>query len=551
MNNLIILVKMQLKEKLNFKRSELKDVGFFHILLSIIGAILKFAMVTVLCVAFLLVSNKLGLFSMTNTVPSSVISIVFSAMLLVSVFSCTAGLTKAMYYSRDNAVLLTLPCRPIQVYLSKLLIFFFFEFKRNMSFMVPLFIAYFYTHNYPVKFYPWMLFCFIFISFFTVSIGALLSIPTMWFCNFFRQYKRLQITSLVLLVVAAVAAITFAISLIPENIDLLATWGTTYWKIQDFLNAYTTKLPNVYDITLMLLGETRNLITTFPVAATMLRFSKLVGATAALFIAGLLIVRPLFYSMASKPFEYRKRPVPEKPNRYRHRRRAAFGNEFIVALRSSDRMFANVGILISVPLLVFLLNKIFFAMNTRALGNNMIIAFNVLIIMLIVLNSNCSASSIYSRDGRSSYLIKTQPSKPLILLLAKLIPNSVFGALAMFITFITMLVTKTLGFFEALSLVVGLGFIYLAHMFYCAELDIMNPQFEVYATMGDYESNPNEMHATVSAFIVSFACALAIFLLLLEGAGFTYLKVFLVGLALMVYRIYMYFSKIKLYYKEK
>ena len=75
MNNLIILVKMQLKEKLNFKRSELKDVGFFHILLSIIGAILKFAMVTVLCVAFLLVSNKLGLFSMTNTVPSSVISI--------------------------------------------------------------------------------------------------------------------------------------------------------------------------------------------------------------------------------------------------------------------------------------------------------------------------------------------------------------------------------------------------------------------------------------------------------------------------------------------
>ena len=551
MSNLIILVKMQLKEKLNFKRSELKDIGFFHILLSILGAVLKFALVTVLCAAFLLVSNKLGLFSLTNTVPSSVISVVFSAMLLVSIVSCTAGLTKSMYYSRDNAVLLTLPCRPIQVYLSKLLIFFFFEFKRNMSFMVPLFIAYFYTHNYSFEFYPWMLFCFIFISFFTVSVGALLSIPAMWFCNFFRQYKRLQVTALIIFVVAAVAAIAVAISLIPENIDLIASWGTTYWKIQDFLSAYSTKFSALYDITLMLLGETKNLITTFPVAATMIRFSKLIGATAVFTTAGLLIVRPLFYSMASKPFEYRKRAVEEKPNRYRHRRRAAFGNEFIVALRSSDRMFANIGILISVPLLIFLLNKIFLAMNTRALGNHMIVAFNVLIILLIVLNSNCSASSIYSRDGRSSYLIKTQPSKPLILLLAKLIPNTVFGASAMFITFISILFTKTLGFLDAFLLIVGLGFIYLAHMFYCAELDIMNPQFEVYATMGDYESNPNETRATVTAFIISFVCALAIFLLLLEGAGMTYIKLFVLGLAVMVYRIYMYFSKIKLYYKEK
>ena len=111
--------------------------------------------------------------------------------------------------------------------------------------------------------------------------------------------------------------------------------------------------------------------------------------------------------------------------------------------------------------------------------------------------------------------------------------------------------TKTLPFLDCFTLVVGLGYIYFAHMFYCAETDIMNPQFEVYATMGDYESNPNETKATVSAFIISFVCAVLVFLLLLEGKGETYLKVFLVGLAAMVYRIYMYFSKIKLYYKEK
>jgi hypothetical protein len=189
MKSLIVLVKMQLKEKLNFKRRELKDVSLFRIALSTVLAILKFAAVTALCIAFLLAANLLGIFSINNTVPSTVISIAFAVMLLTSIVSCTAGLTNAMYYSRDNAILLTLPCRPMQVYFSKLLIFFVFELQRSFGFIVPLFIAYFYTHNYPLIFYPWLLVGFILVSLFTVSLGALLSIPTMLFCNFFRQKK--------------------------------------------------------------------------------------------------------------------------------------------------------------------------------------------------------------------------------------------------------------------------------------------------------------------------------------------------------------------------
>ena len=149
MKSLMILVKMQLKEQLNFKRLDIENVNRFHIIASILGAVLKFALVTALCVVFLIVSKLLGLFSFANLpVPSTVISLVFSVMLLASIISCVVGLTKSMYYARDNAVLLTLPCMPIQVYLSKLIIFFIFELKRNLSFIIPLFIAYFATHGY-------------------------------------------------------------------------------------------------------------------------------------------------------------------------------------------------------------------------------------------------------------------------------------------------------------------------------------------------------------------------------------------------------------------
>ena len=550
MKNLMILVKMQLKERLNFKRLDVENVNVFHIVVSILGAILKFALVFVLCAAFLLVATNLNLFAV-NSVPSTVISLVFSLMMLLSIFSCVVGLTKSMYYARDNAVLLTLPALPIQVYLSKLVIFFIFELKRNFSFMVPLFLAYFYTHGYKFGAYVWMMFCMIFVSLFTVAIGALLSIPAMWIANFFRQHKWLQMSSLAFVVVAAIVGLFYAIALIPANIDIRTNWIPITNAIQDFFKAYATNFSAVYDITRLMLGETKNLATTFPVGATLVRFLMLFGATAVLFIAGVLIVKPLFYSMASKPFEYLKKPTKPKPNTLRKRRWSSVFHEWLIAVKSTDRMFSNVGILVAIPILIFLLNKIFLAMNTRSLGNHMIVAFNVLIILLVALNANCSAASIFSKDGRSSYLIKTQPSKYPILVLSKLLPNTAFVSLSIFATFIIMLITLSIGALNAFLLAISIGMVYLAHMLYSAELDLMNPQIELYATVGNTENNPNETKSTVTAFLISFVITLAIFLLLVEGKGEVYEKFAIVSFGALCYRTYIFFAKLKLYYNEK
>ncbi|MBO7342012.1 MAG: hypothetical protein J6U87_04945, partial [Clostridia bacterium] len=297
MRNLFILVRMQLKEQLNFQRLELKHINLFHVLVSTLAAILKFAFVLVLCVISLIMLRDLNVFSLTKYIPSSVISLLFVVMLAASVFSCTVGLTKSLYYSRDNAILLTLPCKPLQVYFSKLVIFFVFELKRNLSFIVPLFLAYFYTHGYSVGSYAWLLLCILFISALTVGIGSVLSIPGMWLCNLFRRRKTLQITCLGLLVASAASLLFFAISLIPENIDLVVTWGTTYWEIQDFLTAYTTNFSFLYDLTLLILGDTNNLIPAFPMLPLLRRLGFLLVIAAAAIVIGFSIVRPLFYKM--------------------------------------------------------------------------------------------------------------------------------------------------------------------------------------------------------------------------------------------------------------
>ena len=542
---------MQLKEKLNFKRKGLKDVSIFKIIFSIFIEVLKFALVTGLCGAFIFVSQFLNIFSPLGIIPASLMSIIFTAILVLSVISCTVGITKAMYYSRDNAVLLTLPATPTEVYLSKFIIFFIFELKRNLSFLVPLFLAYFFLHSYSFWFYPWMLFAFVFISFMTVSLGALLSIPAMYACNFFRQYKYLQIGSIVLAVSAAVAALFIGVAMIPTDINILEEWPGIQYKIWLALEAYEKNFSALYDVTRLFLGEADGFNMILPFLGTFLRFLLVFGIGAFFFTVGMLIVRPLFYSMASKPFEYLKKQTKPKANKVHKRRVAALGTEFLVAIKNPTRIFSNVGIIIAIPMLTFFLNKVFLAMNTKAMGDNMIVAINILIILLVALNANCSAASIFSRDGRSSYLIKSQPSKYLILIIGKLLPDTTAVCLSLVATFALMISSTSIGVTNLVLMLIGIGAIYLAHMLYSAELDLMNPQIEIYATVGSSDSNPNETKSTIWAFIISFIVAAAMLLLLLEGGKYTFLKLALVGIAVLAYRAWLFFTKIRLYYKEK
>ena len=552
MKSLFILVMMQLKEQMNFKRLQVDNVKFFHVLLSIVGAIVKLVFVTALCVAFLLVSKILGLFSLQGMpVPDTVISLVFSVMLGLSVISCTVGLTKSMYYARDNAVLLTLPCPSLHVYLSKLIIFFIFEIKRNFSFLVPVFIAYYITHGYSAGAYVWMLFCMIWVSLFTVAIGAILSIPAMWIANFFRQNKWLQITALAATVAASAFALFYAISLIPANIDIIAAWTSIYWDIQDFLNAYAANFSYLYDFTRMLLGEVENLVVYFPIDRTFVRFLVLAGSTIAILGAGLFVVRPLFYKMASTPFEYLKKAVKPKKNKVKGKVASSIYTNFLVTIKNTNTIFANVGILISIPMLIFLLNKIFLAMKTREMGDNMIIAFNLLIMLLIALNSNCATASIFSRDGQSSYLIKTLPSNYTLPIVAKILPNTTFGLVAVLATIPVLMLTLPIPTVDILHIVFAVAFAFIAHMLYSAQLDLMNPQTQLYASVGSTVSNSNEMKSTVSAFIISFLSAGAVFYLLFEKSGHVYIKLVSVAFAVLVYRTWMFFSMLKLYYKEK
>ena len=138
LRNLKTLVLMQLKDKLDlsFVRSVRSTI------IKTVLAIVKLVVAVAIFYLLFFVCNILSVFRPAGLIPDSVVNILFTIIQLLSIVTCTVGLTKTLYMTEDNKVLLTLPVNSTCVYISKLILFYIFELKKNVMLTLPIFKAY-------------------------------------------------------------------------------------------------------------------------------------------------------------------------------------------------------------------------------------------------------------------------------------------------------------------------------------------------------------------------------------------------------------------------
>lgn len=181
----------------------------------------------------------------------------------------------------------------------------------------------------------------------------------------------------------------------------------------------------------------------------------------------------------------------------------------------------------------------------------MVYSFNLLIMLLPMLASNAVISTLYSRDGRAAYITKTIPVSPQIPLIIKLIPMALGSAISLVISIIIFASFVSLTTKELIFLCIGIVGMQWGHILWSGLLDLMNPQNEQYATVGEMPDNPNETISTIIAFIVAAIYALFSFILFPEGVTVACLKLGVIGVVFVAVLAYMYLTKIKVYYYEK
>ena len=544
---LVTLVKMQLKEKMDM--SYLRSLR--GIIFKVVWLLIEFAAITAILTIIFNFVKLLGLFSLVHDIPVSVISIIFAIMLLLSIVTDTVGLMKSLYFSKDNAVLLTFPATPSLVFLSKLATYYVYELRKSFMFMIPMFIAFGIAKGYGIYYYPWLLLMFVLISTVPVLIAALLSIPSMYVYMFLNRVKVLQYILYTAAVVFGVALLWALLGLIPENINFIESWGHTYWEIQNFLKSYTETFAPMYKFTELIVGKTMGLTNDIFHSETVKNLLILLAVDLGALILCFLSSKPLFCRMAATPFEFKKKnSIKEKKNTKHSPFISALRKEFLSGLRSNS-FIKLAGILVVImPMAIYLLGKIYSSMNTSYIGTQMTICFNVIIMLLILTMTNINIASVYSRDGSSSYLNKVQPAPYAVLLFSKLFFPLVIALIGtVFTTFIFSGFT-TLSPFESAMVGVTVYAVYVAHLFSSAESDIMKPQYEQYATFSEQSNNPNESGSAILAVLLSALVFIIALLLSSQPNGSVWLKLAIVTTLIAAFKVVTYLAKIKAFYRE-
>ena len=551
------LTAMQLKEKtdMSFLKSVKKTV------FRIVFLLLEFAAITAICfLLFYLIKLLKILDPIEGRISANILTTVMAVMMTLSVIFTTGGLVNSLYLSKDNLVLLTFPAKPTIVFLSKLLVYFIHELKKNFMFLVPLFCAYGIVLGYPVYYYLWLAVNFFFIAAAPVLIASLLSMPALFIFQFVKKYKIVQYALAILGFALLGGLVLLVVQNLPAEINFLKN-GIPTQAIADLTAGVAKYFPPISWLTVLLIGNpyapatVNGIQTTSPdlfTAYTLPIVAGFVLTVAMLVLLNLLLARPLFYKMASKPFEFSKKTkIKERKNNKAPVFLSAFKKEWMVALRDNTVLGMVTQFLVIMPLAIVLLNSLYKAMPKDLNGVQMTVIFNFVIILLIALSANIRIASAYSKDGSSAYLNKVQPSTYGSLLFAKLTVNMVMGLLGIGLTTLVYSFYYTVGSVNLYLFALTAYAIYIAHLFWSAEMDLMNPQYEQYATFSQQSNNPNENKSSLLMFVLALLFALVIFLLVGEGITKIWIKASVVACVIAVFKAFTFFLKIKIYYKEK
>lgn len=547
MSGLKTLCKMQLKDRINLSFLKSVKETIFKIILSII----KFALITIVIYFGFYILSYLRLVSLLPGVPENLFEVIFTCLMLLSIIVCSFGLVKTLYFAKDNFVLLTMPVDRTKVFMSKLIVFYIYEFIKNLNYFLPLLVAYGIINKMPFYYYFWLIIAMFIITLIPVCIGALLSIPLMYIQNFVKSYKFLEYALVVVLIAGVSIGLILLINAIPANFDLIGTWGTTFWNIQNFLNSFNKIFLPFTWMAIAIVGKRYGISNNLFRLDQWLAILIILGGIAIVIGLTYLMVRPMYFRMASTPFEYKKSKVTKNiPNIKHNAFWSSVIKDFKLNFRTPSKFYSLVAVIIGLPTSIFLLNKIYSAMDTRLTGTNMSIAFNIMLILLIALSSNTALAHIYSEEGNARYQLKTNPKPQINSLISKLFINAFGMTLSILVTVIIFASFLKINIINTILIFVFVESLYVGHLLHSVELDIMNPQTQRYQTEGDNLSNPNNIKSVIFAFLLSIIFAYATYFLISENMHVVWVKVMFVGVLYMLIRTWLFVNKIKVYYKE-
>lgn len=555
---MVPLVSFQLSDKLDLRWLKSRKTA----IQKLVFGILKFALVVGAIAAVLVLFSFLGIINSSEMVDLYVLF--FTLIMILLLLGDTHRLTQSLYYAEDNKLLVTFPVTSTMLFFSKIINFIIFDCIKNLSLLIPVSFGFAIGGIFLGQIQPitliWLIVPLAFASSIIVLLASLLSVPYLYIYRLFKTVPVLELVTLLIITAGIVIGVTYLIGLIPNDIDLINQWPAMRLTAQNFISDVCKFVfPFTFVVRAMFGKHGATYLGYRLIGECFLDFAILVGVFAVMILICYLAIKPFFFYMMTKSFEFEKNIIDEpKPNKKRQKYLTFVNKELVLSIRDIDISGSFLLVYILAPILLYFINTVFSSISTNADGEIMIYAFNILLMILPYLASNSVIATIYSREGRAAYMKKTKPISLIFPLSSKVlvyIVSSIISIVCCGIIFSRFTADSGLGVICPILFTITVCLIQIGHMYYSATLDIMNPQNESYATTGSSENNSNENISTIIAFIFSALFALISYFLISEceagNYAIAFIKLFIIGLVVAASCLLLFILKVKAYYYEK
>ena len=537
LRRLKILTLLQLSDRIRIKKNQsAKAIAAKSGLI-----VLAFVIITGISTALVYALCNLVMIPKTH----ELITFVIFFLQILSIVASTSGLSKTLYKGKDNPILLAYPARHFEVFLSKLLVFYIYEFLKSIFILLPLFLGFGFIYGtlnfvYIIS----TLFMVAMLPLFPVLIGAVLTMPILFIT---RLLNKLPIIKVILTIAGLVFSFWLIIqitSLIPVPLRIVALYNSFIMKVVGLITS-VNKYALFYNLVgKLMMGEN-----------FFINILILLGIIVGLTLLVVALAMPLYFSLASKSSEQANQKKHKGTNKRSKTTFLTFvKKEWLLSIRNINDLVSNYVFLVATPYVLFFMVSIFTAVDRNTLGHSMTIGFSAFISLLMASASNTASALAITQEGAEFVLLKTVPADTTKMAWAKIFFNLIFSSIIIIISFVVLIIfaTRIENVVPYWLLLIAILLINAGLIFWSLQIDIMNPKLREYAASGDSSSINNASRSILIGFITTILFTALVVIILFTGGNpvWQWVKIIGVALVFMLARMYLYNSYLKNIFPE-
>lgn len=554
-HKLATLSVMQLKDKWNLSSYARKRDIFFKFVFRVI----IFACATAFMYLIMNLSvTKLGIF-FSSKIPVTAMVVLILVLTLFEAISILVGLTNALYFSKDNSVLITYPVKASDLFLSKIIVYYIDALKKACALLLPTIFAFGLIYGYNFFYFIWVAILMLIYIAFIVLVCAVLSIPTYFVMKFLKKHAIAKfvfsLTVLGLVVWGSIALM----NVVPADINLIKTYAKFSLGVNNFLKWFSNTFKITAAITTMFCGVRKGMGFSPLSWYSLIVPVCLIAAIVLLTVINMFVSRPFYTKMISATSRANKNSKREKKNNKHSKYVSVYRYELLRIIRDEKQVVSTLVTIVMVPLLILLANKVYGSIKLSLFGIKLTSMFNYFFVLILALSHNVATSHIYSKDGPSWNVNKTMPVDPRKALIARLLYNvtsSIFIIIPGVIIYTSL--NEQINPFATILIIASMILLSTFHCLLSASYDFSNSKNKDKADIGSEIISTHEGVSLLYAIVISVAIILFIFIFNKTTISLpklplqvrVYIRTVLIGTALVVFEMYMFRKKIRATYQE-